>query len=191
MANITEALRYLEDNTEVANAIGTASSAAIALLAFIVSLISLYLAVASLRKQSRHNVLTVRPIPEVTVADYEDSLRVKLRNHGSGPLVVKDIHVGDGRSVKKTLLEWMPSLPPGMYWSNYSGEIRGRSILPGGEIVLILLEGDDSAEEFVQVRDACRRILRHLTVNVEYTDVYETHMIPLQKKLDWFGRHLD
>lgn len=190
VASLTEALKYLEDNTEVANAIGTATSAAIAVFAFIVSLISLYVALATLRKQTRHNVLTVRPIPEVTVADYEDSLRVKLRNHGSGALIVKDIHVGDGKTVRKTLLEWMPSLPPGMYWSNYSGEIRGRSILPGGEIVLVLLEGDDSNNEFAQVRDACRSILRHLTVIVEYTDVYETDMTPLKKRLDWFGRHV-
>ena len=184
-------VEYLIEHKELANAIATVTSAAIAVFALIVSLISAYVAFATLRHQRKHNVLSVTPIPEVTVADYEDSLRVKLANHGSGPMIILDVNIGDGTRVQETLLAWMPDLPSGHYWTNYAGHVANRSLLPGRDIVLVHLDGDADDKEFAAARDRCRAALSRLTVNVQYTDVYRTAMRPYRKGLAWFGRHVD
>jgi hypothetical protein len=184
-------LNYLIENKELANAIATATSAAIAAFALIVSLISAYVAFAALRHQRKHNILSVTPIPEVTVADYEDSLRVKLANHGSGPMIIIDVTIGDGARAQETLLAWMPPLPDGHYWTNYAGNVSGRSVLPGRDIVLLHLDGDAEDRGFSIARDKCRQVLSRLTIDVRYTDVYRTPMHPYRKALAWFGRHLE
>lgn len=185
-----ELFKFLVENKDTANAIAAVASALVAAIAFVVSVAALCVAHSTLRHQRQHNRLSVTPIPEATVADYENSLRVKLRNHGSGPLIVVDLHVGDGSSTKRTLLDWMPDLPAGRYWTNYAGEICHRSILPGHEIPLIQLDGDPEDPEFADIRDACRLALSRLILKVEFTDVYGTDMKPYRKSLTWFTRHL-
>ena len=56
----------LSNEKDLANAIAAVASALTALIALFVSPWALHI-------QRRHNVLSIRPIPEVTVADYEDT----------------------------------------------------------------------------------------------------------------------
>ena len=85
---LNELLNALAKDPNSTNALATVASATIAVAALFVSAVSLFVAYRTLRHQRRHNVLSVKPIPTVMAADHEDSLRVKLRNHGSGPLIV-------------------------------------------------------------------------------------------------------
>ena len=184
-------LAYIAQHKETASAYAAIASACAAVFAVLVSMVSVYIARTTLQHQRRHSVLSVTPIPEVTVADYEQSLRVKIGNHGSGPLIIKDFNVGDGTRVEKSIIDWMPELPKGIDWAHFSGNIDKRSILPGHEIVLVQLDGDDTTKPFIVARDMTRTTLQPLTVNVEFTDVYNTPMMPYQKQLSWFGRHFD
>jgi len=57
--------------------------------------------------------------------------------------------------------------------------------------MLRLQAPDDTEKPFIVARDTTRAALRSLTVNVEFTDIYQTQMMPYQKQLSWFGRHRD
>jgi hypothetical protein len=179
----------LKTDANAANAFGALASAAAAFLALLVSAVSVGISVWAVRSERRHNELSVRPLAEITVADYENSIRVKLRNHGIGPLIITAVTVTDGSSTRPTLLDWMPDLPAQRHWTNFTDQVRDRTLAPGGELVLLELTEDEDEEDFGACRDLARAALAPLTVNVEYTNIYNTVMPPRRKALSWFGRH--
>lgn len=182
-------LALLKSDVNAANAFGALASAAAAFLALLVSGISVAISVWAARSQRQHNELSVRPLAEITLADYENSLRVKLCNHGTGPMIVTAVTVSDGTVMLPTLLQCMPDLPEGRHWTNFTDQVRDRTIAPGGELVLLELTEVEGELDFASCRDPVRRALAPLTVNVEYTNVYNTVMPPRRKALSWFGRH--
>jgi hypothetical protein len=183
-------ISLLKSDANAANAFGALASAAAAFFALFVSCVSVWISVSSTRSQRRHNELSVRPLAEVTVADYENSLRVKLRNNGSGPMIVLAVTVSDGSSAHECLIEWMPALPQGRPWNTFTHALRRRSLQAGAEIILLELTEHENEDNFSACRDQVRAALAPLTVNVEYTDIYETVMRPCRKPLSWFGRNL-
>lgn len=187
---MTNLFSFINTNPSSANLLAAIASAVAAALAFLSSCVAAYISYSSLRHQRMHNALSVRPLPEISCVDYEDQLRVKLRNNGVGPLLVARLVVGNGREVRRQLLDWMPDLPGEFAYSNFAGDIDGRSISPGNSIVLLEFVGDEQDTAFAGVRDKLRAALMDLSVNVEYTDVYETVMPPHRKSLEWFGRRL-
>jgi hypothetical protein len=186
---LTDLMQQLKADPNTANAFGAVASAAAAFLALAVSAISLVVSLWSLRVQRRHDVLSVRPLPEVTVADYEDSLRVKIRNNGSGPMIIQSLTVWTGTDSKQSLVECMPKLPAGRPWNGFSHRLENRSLLPGADIVLLELTEYEGEQSFAQCRDLTRAALSALTISVKYSDVYDTVLPEYSKSLDWFGRH--
>ncbi len=183
-------IALLKSDANAANAFGALASAAAAILALFVSCISVWISISSARTQRRHNELSVRPLAEVTVADYENSLRVKLRNNGSGPMIVLTVTVSDGSNAHSSLIEWMPALPLGRPWNTFTHALHHRTLQAGAEIILLELTEHKGEKNFSVCRDRVRAALAPLTVNVEYTDIYDTRMRPCQKPLSWFGRNL-
>jgi hypothetical protein len=182
-------IALLKADANAANAFGAIASVAAAFLALLVSAISVGISVWAVTSQRKHNELSVRPLAEITVADYENSLRVKLRNHGIGPMIVTAVTVSDGVNAKPTFFAWMPDLPRGRLWTNFADEVRDRTMAPGRELVLLELTEYEGEVGFEQCREVVRAALKSLTVNVEYTDVYGNVMTPRRKELSWFGRH--
>lgn len=180
----------LMSDANAANALGALASAVAAFLALFISCVSVWISVWSARIQRKHNELSVRPLAEVTVADYEDSLRVKLRNNGSGPMIVLAVTVSDGASAQESLIEWMPVLPKNRPWNTFTHALRRRTLQAGAEIILLELTQHEDEINYAACRDKVRAALAPLTVNVEYTDIYETTMNPCCKPLSWFGRNL-
>ena len=181
-------LQWLTANPNPANAFAAVASALAALLALVVSVAALFIAGWAAHLQRRHNRLSVRPIPEVTVLDLEEHVRVKLRNHGSGPLVIEGFEVAGYGGKHETLVDAMPNLP-GRDWTHFSGNIGGRALLPGGEIVLLELLREDDEIGFGRSRDLARKALALATLSVNYTDIYGGRFQPYSKSLEWFGRH--
>jgi hypothetical protein len=179
----------LKSDANAANAFGAMASAAAAFFALVVSGISVGISVWAVKSERRHSQLSVRPLAEVDVADYENSLKIRLCNHGIGPMIIKGVTVSDGKDAKSSVLDWMPELPNDHGWTTFSDDMLGRTLAPGSEIVLIELTEYEGEEEFASYRDLIRPALAPLTVNVEYTDIYNTAMKPTIKKLSWFGRH--
>jgi len=187
---MTDLFNFISSDQASANVFAAIASAVAAALAFLSSCVAGYISYSSLRHQRKHDALSVRPLPEINFADYETQLRVKLRNNGAGPLLVIRLVVGDGKEIRGQLLDWMPDLPDGVTYASFSGVVDGRSIAPGNSIVLLDFVGDDQDTTFTTLRDELRAALAALTVNVEYTDVYDTVLSPHRKSLAWFGRHL-
>lgn len=185
---LDELLRVLAKDPNLTNAVATVVTAVVALAALFVSAVSLFVGWTTLRHQRTHNVLSVRPIPTVTTADHEDFLRIRLRNHGSGPLIVTDRSVSNRNHVEKTLIEWMPDLPDDLLWANFAGRIKNRSLLPGGEITLLELNGDFRNAAVVAARNSVRTALSRLTVTIRYTDIYNSQFASHSQDLAWFGR---
>lgn len=179
----------LKTNSNAANAFGALASAAAAFLALVLSTISVGISVWAVRSERKHSALTVRPLAEITVADYEDCLRVKLRNHGIGPMLITAVRVCDSQNSKPSLLEWMPPLPKNRPWTNFAGNTAGRVIAPGGEIVLLELIEHEGEHGFTRCRNLVRTALAPLTVHIAYTDIYNSSMPEHIKSLSWFGRH--
>lgn len=183
-------ITLLKSDANAANAFGALASAAAAFLALFVSCVSVWISIATARSQRRHNELSVRPIAEVTVADYEDSLRVKLRNNGTGPMIVLAVTVANEANARESLIEWMPKLPTERPWNTFTGDLRRRTLQAGAEIILLELTEHENEVNFSALRDRIRAALAPLTVNVEYTDIYDTVIRPCKKSLSWFGRNL-
>lgn len=178
----------LRSDPNAANAFGALASAATAFLALLVSAISVGISVWAVRSQRKHNELSVRPLAEVTVADFENSLRVKLRNNGTGPMIVSKVDVSNGSSVKPSVIEWMPDLPAGRPWTTFSHALRDRTLQPGSEIILLELTEYKKEQNFAQCRDKVRAALAPLTVSVYCTDVFNNPLPARVKDLSWFGR---
>lgn len=183
-------IALLKTDANAANAFGGLASAAVAFFALIASVTSVAIAVWAVRSERKHSQLSVRPLAEVTLGDYENSLRVKLLNHGTGPMIVIAVTISDGKTTRPRLIDWMPELPGSRAWTNFSDEIRDRTVRPGGEIILLELSEYEGEEGFGECRDTARAALAPLTVNVEYTDIYDTIMQPRRKALKWFSRRI-
>jgi hypothetical protein len=182
-------ITLLTSNNNAANAFGALASAAAALIGLVVSAIAVGISIWAVRSQRIHNELSVRPLAEVTVADYENSLRVKLCNNGTGPMIVTNVAVTGGSSrTKPTIIEWMPPLPNGRPWTTFSNDLRDRTLQSGSEIVLIELAQYEGERNFARVREKVRAALTRLTVSIEYTDIYNKAMPIRVKDLSWFGR---
>lgn len=105
-------------------------------------------------------------------------------------MIVLAVTVSDGANAHESLIEWMPELPQGRPWNTFTHALHRRTIQAGAEIILLELTEHKNEVNFSVSRDRVRAALAKLTVNVEYTDVYDAVMRPCQKKLSWFGRNL-
>ena len=169
---------------EEARVICTACLAVIASLSLIVSICTLCL-------QRQHNKLSVRLLLSIVFQDYEGCLSVKLQNNGIGPLTISSVEVSDGVRTETCLIDWVsPRLDEGIEWETFVGDIEGRHIRPNASMTLLQLSGDDSCDSFLKTRDACRQVLKQLTVSVVYANVYKERMPRESRQLLWFGRNL-
>lgn len=186
--NLTDMLHYLEENYEFATALAALSGTVIAFLAFCISVISVFFTWRSVKNQQKHNALSVRPLPYITVGDYEDAIFVKIRNNGTGPLIIKSLKVLGTREPVQKLIDAMPALIGGVRWAHFSGLLEGRSIPVAGELKLIELKGDSTEDAFAKSRTVVREALGKLSLELEYTDVYDNCFPATKRDLTWFHR---
>jgi hypothetical protein len=83
-----DVLNFLIAKPDVEIAVAALGSAVAAIAAVFLSLLSLAVSLYVSKHQRTHNQLTVRPLAYVMVGDYENQLFVKLRNNGTGPMIV-------------------------------------------------------------------------------------------------------
>lgn len=190
--SLSEVLSFLVAKPEVANAAAAVGSAVLAAIAIVLSFVSLYVAYAALKHQREHNRLSVRPLAYVTLGDYQNQLFVKLRNNGTGPLVIKNITVVGADDPTQPLIAAMPALLPKVSWTNFVEDCSGRSVPAGGELVLLDLSADSSASsgQFELSRDRVRLALGKLEVRAEYTDIYGSTLPVAKRSLKFFHRLL-
>jgi hypothetical protein len=124
------------------------------------------------------------------VGDYENQVFVKLTNNGTGPMIIRSIRIVNAPDPSRPLIDAMPPLQPDVYWTNFVEDVAGRSIRPGGEIVLVDLSSGsgESEDQFALSRDQVRQALGELEVHVEYTDIYGSTLPIGTRSLDFFHR---
>ena len=161
-----------------------------AFLAVVVALISIMLTTVSLWLQRRHNFKSVTPIANISLSDYENNIAVKIRNSGTGPLIIKRLTVTqqDGPSAKD-IVSLMPDLSDGVMWTTFFSNTEDFAITPTNSITLIQLVADDVSEKFSTARDMVRNSLSKLELTLEYQDIYGRWMPKKTRDLRWFGRH--
>lgn len=190
--NYSEVFEWLVSNKDVATAIATVASAVVAAVAVFLSFVSLYISFASLRYQNRHNELSVRPLAYVTLGDYEDRLFVKIKNNGTGPMIIKSILVVGAANPADPLILSMPRLLPKVSWTNFVEDCVGRSVPAGDELALLDLSSGSSSSvgQFEISRDKVREALGKLQVHVIYTDIYGNELPKAERSMKFFHRNL-
>lgn len=188
---VTETLAFLRQNHEVANAISAIAGTVIATCAFGVSVLSVYFTRKALKHQQTHNRLSVRPLPYIHVGDYENTVYVKIRNNGTGPLIIERLTILGAEDPHKPLIFNMPELLPSVVWANFAGVIEERSIIVGGELVLLELVADHIDGEFRISRDRVRQALGKLELSLDYTDIYGSIFPNYKRDLKWFHRTVE
>ncbi|MEJ1968443.1 MAG: hypothetical protein WDN03_07410 [Rhizomicrobium sp.] len=169
-----------------------------AFCAVAISVMSLVVSVAALLIQQRHDRKSVQPIPQITLGDYEDNLHIAIENAGVGPLIIRKLTVEDAisKEIKSSLIAYMPSLPPEIFWTTFMGKMKERALSPQGKIVLLRLDRPKNnavkqpSSHFEGFWNDVRSSLGHLTVVLETTDIYGTKLPECRRSLDWFHRLL-
>src|SRR5437899_9801616 len=136
-----------------------------------------------------HNRRSVKPIPFVAQPDFEDRIAVIIRNNGSGPLILRKAEAkrsGEARSGH--LIDLIPEPPPGLFFKNFNRVEQVRAILPGDEVDRVDLSIDVDDPKAVAYRDQLRHALGDTTVELTYTDIYDTYFPIYSIKLAWFHR---
>ena len=164
-------LRTLIADPNRTNALAAVANVLVAAIALLIATISIFVSWRTLSNQRKHNKLSVRPIPYFRVGDYDNRLIVAIDNHGSGPLIITKLTVSNDLEIKKDIISWMPDQPKSVLFNHFSSLIDGRSIMAGGELVLIDLKGEVTREIFTEFRDECRATLSHLKIEMMYTDI--------------------
>lgn len=162
----------------------------ISITATIISLTAIILTIVQIYIQREHNFKSVKPIGQVSVADYETDVHVALTNGGIGPLIITDIKVYNKDVTSTNLLKVLPNdLVQSMIWTDFVTELKGRAIQNGEEVFLIrAMFDDDLTEELINFRTRLRECLKYITVEFTYTDIYEKNTYHTKRELTWFGR---
>jgi hypothetical protein len=158
-----------------------------AILAIIASTVSIFIAILNMKWQRIHYRKTLMPIGSISMGDYEDSIFVRLRNDGAGPMIVDNIAVfRNDEQVGSALIDVMP---PSLLWTTFVKDISGRAFASGKEIDLVSISGNIEDPKFLEARRSVREALSTLSIRANYHSAYGDKQ-HCRRSLDWFGRHL-
>jgi len=162
-----------------------------AVIAVFMSFISIILTFFSLRMQRNYIFKSVTPIGNFSFSDYENLISVKLVNAGIGPLIINRFTaIKENGSMSKSIIELMPSLPRGLYWSTYFVNPEGFAILPSKSINLLEFKGNMDDPAFCKARNMAREHLSKIELRLVYSDLYEREMPEIKESMVWFSRHI-
>lgn len=180
-------LEFIAEHDVEIVALAALGSAIAAILAIITTII-----VA--KTQIQNSRLTVRPIGQFSIGDYENEIFVSLSNKGVGPLFIDEMiyQFDDGEKISNaSLVSLLPSLPDGIAWKDFSSLSSGTVVSPQSSRTLVKLGiGSDFGVD-VDIANEIRRKLGSLTITCKYKDVYNRGLPPTSKKLDWFARRFE
>ena len=159
-----------------------------------IAFVSIIIAYKTLDNQKKHNMKSVRPIVDILIGDYEEDIHVKLRNQGVGPAIINEIvceyfgNIAVESTTWTSLIDLLgePAFPSSKVteYGTFVENINGRTIAPGGEIVLVSLM-DGNLDE----NHAIRSILKDTRIRVNYQDIYDNSFFA-ERELVFFGRNL-
>jgi len=164
--------------------------ATIAFSALIVSVATAIITYRTFSLQRLHNRKSLKPFLYIAPYDYENCLKILIKNEGVGPAIIKKITVKNKEYDTKTnIYRWLPSKLPGkMDYSEYFTR-SGDFVLKEGKCETMLeLRINLEISEEIKEREKIRNILKDLTVAVEYEDIYENRMQDYKRSLKLYAR---
>ena len=81
--------------------------------AILIALTSLAVAIWHGSITRKHNILSVKPLPDILVSNYRNRIAISIENNGIGPLIIKNFRAYVGDESKSNLIDWMPHVPDG------------------------------------------------------------------------------
>lgn len=163
---------------------------AIPAAAVAISLIVLFVSFWGLRIQRTHNRKSVRPAGHVQLSDSVQGLHVRIVNKGCGPMLIKEFTAVRGEIIKHNIVYHLDENTLDGFTHEIHSEPEGYWLIPGDELTLLSLRGDDTDPKFVNVRENVRFILSGIIVNLTFADVYDEEYPVFEKSLSWFKREL-
>lgn len=163
----------------------------IPILALVVSFVSIGIGFLGLLIQRQHNILSVKPLGNIAMGNYDIELGIAINNNGTGPLIIKSIRTIDNQGIqKKYPIDWIPAeLQKNITFQKL---VEGAALINGKDpIMLLLFRLNPLQPAEVQQRDKIRSILKNLTIHITYSDIYGNLQPELVKKLDWFDKTED
>ena len=151
-------------------------------IALIVASVALIMSVIFSYLQQKHNKNSVRPIASIIFSDYEDYIEVKIKNSGTGPMVIKNVKVTRDLEEAGDLLSLMPQI--NQLWKNYTIIFKDQVLAPNDELsMLAIVPNDDTVKEKVRIA------LSPVKIFIEYEDIYGSEF-STQRDCSFFGRLL-
>ena len=144
---------------------------------------TLFVAFWAYKSQRAHNFNSVRPILQLDLGDYEDDIYVRIYNNGVGPGIIKNIEIkkyNDG-AIRSDIIGYFENLD--WEWDVFNTGLEGLAISPNCYTYFIEMKFPNDFQ-----RERIRRILKDLHIKIEYIDIYNNSMEPINTSLDWFGR---
>ena len=169
------------------------------LLALITLLVTVYIAnVAnrleeqSLRSEANKLKENARPVAQIFGSDYENKVAIVVKNIGIGPFEVNSFkiwHADHPDTTVQDLVDLMPALPDGLVWRDFNINGIPPFVYQQSEVVLLKLEGDPNDQTFRNFRDEVRERLRHIFIELKYSDIYGNPKPDECRRLTLFDRH--
>ena len=157
----------------------------IAATAVFISVISLFVAIWTLRTQQKHNRLSVKPIAHLSYGDYLDQIFVEFKNRGIGPLLVDRFRVYRNGQEYNELVCAVDNLPEEVVWDTFTGPLDGAVLTPNQSFSLVKISFKTDQHE---LRDAIRKSLSTAEIVIYYKSIYEEQQPIKRKSLSWFAR---
>ncbi len=148
----------------------------VSICAIIIAIASLGVAIWQGKVTRKHNMLSVKPLPDIFTSNYENKIAVTLENNGTGPLIIKKFRAYVGNESKSNIIDWMPNIPSGYYWSNWLENFENCAIKPYDSKILLEFKLDLGDKNQTEIRDNIRKSLSIVSIEFEYTDIYENKM---------------
>lgn len=172
----------IQNISNLLNYILTNPPTLIALLALIVSVVSIIVGFWGICIQRNHAFRSVRPIGAIGQIQTMNSLEIFLSNNGTGPMIIKSVETINDKEVKKNYpRDWIPE----DYKLESLTHIEDCAILPGNPVRLLNFVYKNNPAD-LEKRDKIRDILKDLTIRIKYTDVYNREQPELKQSLDYF-----
>lgn len=150
---------FLLQRPDVCQAVTSICAVGVAIMALLFTIFSLIM-------QRGHYIKSLQPSCNITCSDYKNVIRIELHNFGHGFMRVEAISIlnEQTKSTHRTIKEYFPKEIPLEY---YSVDLSGCIIGINGHKVLV-----QTKELKPEEKESIKEILRHCTLCVTYSDVY-------------------
>ena len=154
-----------------------------------VACIAIIFTIISLIIQRQHNRLSLRPIANIDLSNYENKIAVELINKGLGPLIIEKIIYRIGSDEKNNLVDIFDERGfKDIVWTDYRKYLEGATIPPNGIEVLIQYDKSKSqSRRFIRNRDKIKKILGKIYVEIHFKDIYGFSLKPATGNLFFFN----